>query len=66
MGVVDDRCEVAWSMKRVIHRLSRLYPDSGLPLCRFGATEKQKRSLGVTTTDETKVTCKRCIALMAK
>ena len=53
-------------MKRVVHRLSRLYPNSGLPLCRFGTTEKQQRGLGATTTDKTKVTCKRCLAILKK
>ena len=51
---------------KATHRLSILYPRSGLPLCRFGTTEKQQRGFGETTEDGARVTCKRCLALMKK
>lgn len=44
-------------MKRV-HLLSRMYPKSGWPMCRCGATPKQET--WTITTNIADVTCHRC------
>lgn len=46
---------------RKIHRQSKLYPTSKFPMCRFGMSTGETPEL---TTDDTKVTCKKCLRLM--